>query len=280
MLNRCKKGETLKNGKCIPDSCKVDGKNFCEHNDKPLRPIIARAGGKSQIADKIINDAPKHRTYCEPFVGGGAVYLKKPLAEKNVINDKDKDVIVVYKSFKNGEGFIRCDMTPSKKKFDKIKNKKNKNACDVAYLNKLSFGSSGNNIGNKFIEEKKYKNKDTGTKYQNAHKEEYREKLKRTKVENKDFRKVMKENDSKETFHYLDPPYYEQDSMYKERGVTPEEVCGTAKKMKGKVMISYNDHPEVRKSCSHMKIKKVETRYVLASNSNNKKGRELLITNY
>jgi len=87
----------------------------------------------------------------------------------------------------------------------------------------------------------------------------------------------MKKADSKKTVHFLDPPYYEQDSMYKERGVTPKDVCDMARKMKGQVIITYNDHPEVRKSCRGMKQRKISSRYTLSSNSNNKKSKELLI---
>lgn len=258
--------------------CKLDGKKFCKKGDKPLKPIIARAGGKTQLAPKIMARAPPHKVYVEPFVGGGAVYLKKPLADKNIINDKDKDVIAVFKTFKGGVGFSRCNMTPSKSKFDRIKAKKNKGPCDIAYLNKLSFGAGGTSFGGK----KKYhkKSKDVGVKYQNAHKEDYKEKLKNTTVLNQDFSSVMKKYDSAQTFHYLDPPYVGSDKVYKERGVTPEQVCTVARKMRGKVMISYNDHPAVRRACKGLRFSKVETRYTLSANTNNKKAKEVLITNY
>jgi len=270
------------------ESCIIDGKQFCKIGDKPLRPPIARAGGKSQIADKIINKIPKHQTYTEPFVGGGAVFLKKPLAKKNVINDKDKDVATVFKSFKQGSGFNRCDMTPSKEKFDRIKNKSNKTACDIAYLNKLSFGSGMNSFAlgkipgykNEGFKRRFPKRKDLGIKYQKAHQKDYKNKLKNTSIVNQDFKKVMEKNDSKNTLHYLDPPYYGSDGVYKERGVTPKEVCEVVKKMKGKVILSYNDHPKVRKACKGLKFKKVDTKYTLSSNSNNKKAKEVLISNY
>jgi len=205
------------------------------------------------------------------------VFLKKPLAKKNYINDKDKDVIAVYKSFKNKVGFQKCDMTPSRNKFNKIKNKTKKSACDVAYLNKLSFGSNGTNYGG----EKKYhhKSKTVGVKYQNTHKDDYKEKLKNTQITSQDFKQVMKKADSKKTVHFLDPPYFGADKMYKERGVTPKEVCDTAKKMKGQVIITYNNHPEVRKACKGLKMQKISSRYTLGANSNNTKSKELLITN-
>lgn len=289
---RCSSGSHRKGSKCVrnkpksngkgadsPNSCKIDGKHYCDKNDKSLRPIIARAGGKSQIAQKIIDKAPPHKVYVEPFVGGGAVVLKKPLAEKTVINDKDKDVMEVYKAFKNGSGLNKCDMTPSRKKFDRVKNKSKKSACDVAYLNKLSFGSNNRNFGG----EKKYhkKSKEVGIKYQKQHQKDYKDKLKNTKILSQDFEAVMKNNDSKDTFHYLDPPYVGSEKVYKENdSVTPERVCSVSKKMKGKVMISYNNHPKVRNACKGLKISKINTRYTLGADSNNKKGSEVLITNY
>lgn len=254
--------------------CKLDGKSFCRSLDKSLRPIIARAGGKSQLADKIISKMKPHDTYVEPFVGGGAVFLKKPLAKKNYINDKDSDVIKVYKSFKNGQGFSKCDMTPSMRRFDRIKNKSNKSSCDVAYLNKLSFGSSGKHYAESKVTRIA---KDLGISYQNTHKEEYKEKMKNTQITSQDFKKVMEKADSKSTVHFLDPPYFGSDKMYKERGVTPKEVCDVAKKMKGQVIITYNDHKEVRKSCKGLKISKISSRYAMNNLDGIKKSKELMI---
>lgn len=125
------------------------------------------------------------------------------------------------------------------------------------------------------------KRKDYGIKYQQAHKDDYKEKLKNTTILNKDFESVMKKYDSKDTFHYLDPPYVGTEKVYKEnKNISPERVCNVAKKMKGDVMISYNSHPQVRKACKGLKISKIDTRYTLSADSNNKKSNELLITNY
>lgn len=257
-------------------SCSLDGKTYCNKDDK-LRPIIARAGGKSQLADKIIFKMDKHDVYNEPFIGGGAVFLKKPLAKKNYINDKDKDVIKVYRSFKNGQGFNKCDMMPSRNKFNKVKSKSNKSACDVAYLNKLSFGSNGTTYGG----EKKFHKrvKDVGIKYQQAHKDDYKEKLKNTTITSEDFKKSMNRvKNIKNSVTFADPPYFGADGMYKERGVTPKEVCDTTRRMKGQVLITYNDVPEVRKHCSKgFKVSKISSRYTLGADSNNKRSKELLI---
>jgi len=225
------------------------------------------------------------------FVGGGSVFFHKPLAQENVINDKDRDVIVVYKAFKNKAGFMKCDMKGSENKYDRIKNKKKKNACDVAYLNKWSFASNTNGKGYVLAKNKKKKlkqygkrfrpnDKDFGIKYQKAHKNDYNQKLKNTKLLNQDFLKVVKKYAKKSSdFVYADPPYVGSDNLYKEKGVTPKEVCNEAKKSKAKWMISYNDHPEVRKFCNKIKMSKVSTKHRLSSTSE-KLGKELLITNF
>ena len=46
-------------------------------------------------------DAIAHDEYREPFLGGGSVFLAKPLAKLNWINDLDKDLISFYKVVKD-----------------------------------------------------------------------------------------------------------------------------------------------------------------------------------
>lgn len=302
---RCKIGTHRKGKKCVKIKsgeresgesklsssleCKVDGtKKYCG-KDKPLKPMISRPGGKRQLADKIVKSMKPHDTFVEPFLGGGAVFLNKPLAKNNVINDKDKEVITVFRAFKNKVGFEKCDMRASRSRFYKILKKKKKSACDVAYLNKLSFGGQNKTYAisktgsQKNTFKKRFpKRKDLGIKYQKEHAGDYKNKLKNTKILNEDFEKVMKKYDGKKTQFYLDPPYLGTEDIYKEHeGVSPKRVCDTVKKMKGKVLVSYNDHKEVKKACKGLYFKKVTTYYSQNSLSENRKGnKELLIANY
>ena len=254
----------------LTDKCMLDGITPCK-KDKSLRPMIARAGGKSKLKNRIINMMPKHSTYVEPFVGGGAIFLSKPSAKINVLNDKDKELIKVYNKFKNGDGFNKCVIKPSKSRFNNILNKKNKSACDFAYINKLSFGSKGGTYKKTKCSTCSTRNRnDVGITYQKKHQIDYKQKLKNAKIFNSDFRKIMQKYDSKETLHYLDPPYVKNGEIYTEHGVTPKEVCDTVKKMKGKVILSYDNNPITRKACKGLKFHKVRTIYTLDSESNNK----------
>lgn len=179
---------------------------------------------------------------------------------------------------KSGNSLNKCNMFPSKNKFERIKKKANKSFCDLMYLNKFSFGSQGTSYA---VSKAKRKSKDTGVTYQKKHKDDYKDKMKKTAVLNEDFKKVMKRYDSKETFHYLDPPYVIGGQSYEVNGVTPEEVCAVAKSMDGKVLISYDNHPKVRKACRGLRIRKVHTKYSLNNlDHEHKDVNELLIANY
>lgn len=64
--------------------------------NKLVAPVVKWAGGKRQLLDEITPLLPKRITsYCEPFLGGGAVlYSIQP--SKAIVNDLNGDLIAVY----------------------------------------------------------------------------------------------------------------------------------------------------------------------------------------
>jgi site-specific DNA-adenine methylase len=65
------------------------------------RPFLKWAGGKKQLAPKILELFPKHiHTYYEPFVGGGAVFFALAASQKfstAVLNDFNAELMNVFK---------------------------------------------------------------------------------------------------------------------------------------------------------------------------------------
>ena len=53
-------------------------------------------GGKGVVFRHIINEMPPHKVYVEPFVGRGAVAMNKKPAERNILIDKDTEVIEAW----------------------------------------------------------------------------------------------------------------------------------------------------------------------------------------
>lgn len=64
--------------------------------DKSVAPVVKWVGGKRQLLNSIKTLVPsKFTTYCEPFVGGGAVLFSLQ-PSKAVINDLNSDLMTVY----------------------------------------------------------------------------------------------------------------------------------------------------------------------------------------
>ena len=238
--------------------------------DRP-KPLINYYGGKQRVADRILKKMPKHNNFIEPFVGGGAVYWANTESKKFVINDLNKDIHKLYKTSKNSPQRVKsCNLNDmNRNKFNRLKNKPNKSACEVMQMFKHSFGGNGTSYADK-----------GGKTMNNLMKDSHSKKLKNTKVFNEDFKKIAKRYDKKGVVQYWDPPYVKGSDGYQTKGVTPKEVCDCAKELKNaKLIISYDNNPKVRKACKGLKFGSISFDYS-ASEKNNGKHKELLITNY
>ena len=66
-----------------------------------MKTPITYYGGKQKLVSTIIPLLPKHTLYCEPFVGGGAVFWAKEQSEVEVINDTNRELINFYQCVQN-----------------------------------------------------------------------------------------------------------------------------------------------------------------------------------
>lgn len=65
-----------------------------------VSPVLKWVGGKRQLLNEIIPLIPKHSTYYEPFMGGGAVLFSLQ-PSKAVMNDSNPELINVYNVIKS-----------------------------------------------------------------------------------------------------------------------------------------------------------------------------------
>ena len=245
-----------------------------------VRPLYCRVGAKSSIKKKIIPLIPNHKIYVEPFIGGGAIFFEKELAEKNVINDLETDLIRDYK--------IARDAPSDKEKYKKDLD--NTNALQRYY-----FMGSYNSPADKFMKtiikrcngfgglpvlSTVYKDSNPYNKIKLL--DQYQEKLKATTILNQDYKSVIKTYDSSNTFFYLDPPYEKSKGLYKEFSIDFEEMARLLKSIKGQFLLSINDSSTIRNIFKDFKqIKLVvapQSRFEGAAGS--KPRAELLIKNY
>ena len=249
-----------------------------------LQPMIARVGGKTKIAKEIISLMPDHKTYVEAFVGGGSIYFRKPLVEINVINDKDKDIIDIYRDMRDvGLDTKKMIFKATRHAFDKLKKEKKfvskkERLFRNIYISKFSYAGNRQTYWGEKEDVRKIGTKHGEIIKRNA--ERYIAKLKKTHILNKDFRNVIRDYDSPTTLFYFDPPYsYAGKGHYKVVGITPEEVYNAVKNIKGKFILSYDNSDVIRKTFKNFHIKKIKTTYEL-SGTRQPDVTELLISNF
>jgi DNA adenine methylase len=61
-----------------------------------MKTPISYYGGKQQLAAIILGLIPEHRIYCEPFLGGAAVFFDKEPSEVEIVNDTNGELINFY----------------------------------------------------------------------------------------------------------------------------------------------------------------------------------------
>jgi DNA adenine methylase len=200
-----------------------------------IKKPFCRVGSKTRIVDKIISMIPSHAIYVEPFIGGGAVYWKKAPSKKEIINDLDSELIKHYKILKTTkERNFKKDMDT----LDELNNFVNKPAkTDTDKLLKYSTISCGTYgaVGKGKI----YSVHNPYNKFKNIDKQQ--ERLKNTTILNQDYKTVIKKYDSPNTFFYLDPPYEESKTLYKEGTFNYEELNNLLENIKGKFLLTLND---------------------------------------
>ena len=186
-----------------------------------LKPALKWIGGKTQLLSTIVPLLPdKYNTYCEPFVGGGAL-LFHIQPHTAIINDINTEIITAYnvikydvenlivelKTFKNESDFYYW-VRSWDRDTDAYNNISDiKKAARILYLNKTCFNGlyRVNNQGKYNVPFGKYKNPNIVNEVVLRHISEYFNKCDIT-ILNADYTKVL-ESLPRDSFVYLDPPY-------------------------------------------------------------------------
>lgn len=214
-----------------------------------MKTPVSYYGGKQKLATKILSLIPDHKLYCEPFIGGGAVFFAKPPSLVEVLNDTNKELInfyrVVQSDFVSLEKEIRITLHSRDlyRKASVIYNYPDmfsevKRAWAVWVLSSQSFssmlgGSFGYDKSDQTTTKKIINNRDRFT-------EDYAIRLQNVQLECADALYVISSRDTENSFFYLDPPYYNSDcGHYDGYSVQDfENLLIRAASMKGKFLLS------------------------------------------
>lgn len=111
---------------------------------------------------------------------------------------------------------------------------------------------------------------------------DYKNRLKNTEIYNDDYKLIINNFDSINTFFFLDPPY-EIGGIYKHNNMNFEELNNILLHVKGKFLLTLNDSENIKNIFNSFNIQSIQ---VNGGNNNNftmlGKGvrNELIITNY
>ena len=107
--------------------------------------------------------------------------------------------------------------------------------------------------------------------------------LSRVYIENRPYKAIITRFDRPDTFFYCDPPYYGYEDYYG-KGLFSrddfQELHGILSKIKGKFIMSINDHKEIRSIYRDFDIETVKTSYTAGGGDKRKEVKELLIRNF
>jgi DNA adenine methylase len=248
-----------------------------------LNPPISRMGGKSKLRKTIISMIPKHTCYVELFFGAGWVYFGKEPSKVEVINDIDRELINLFKMIKYHAPEIERQLQYEFSGRDIFEEYK---SCTLEYLTEIqrairllylisqSFASKGNHYGygTNTRPSPHIFYKDTLLDLKNR--------LRNTYVENLSFEQIIEKYDRDYTFFYADPPYFETTGYGNEFGEKEHLLLrDKLSNIKGKFLLSINDHEKVREWYKNFNMQEVKVPYSVSKTSR-RKFKELLITNY
>lgn len=240
-------------------------------------PIIPWMGGKRRLADRLIPLFPPHDCYVEAFAGGAALFFLRPQpASVEVLNDLNGELVNLYRVVQNHlEEFVRQFKwaLSSRQVFEWQKMTRPETLTDIQraarffFLQHHAFGGkvSGQHFGTAT----------TGPSFNLMRIEENLsaawQRLAGVYVESLSWLDCVQRYDRAHTFHYMDPPYWQTegygvDFPFEEY----ERMADFMRRCKGKVMVSINDHPDIRRAFDGFPMHELDIRY---SVGNQRQGR-------
>ncbi|MCC7303462.1 MAG: DNA adenine methylase [Bacteroidia bacterium] len=255
-----------------------------------MKTPITYYGGKQAILKYLLPLLPKHRIYCEPFFGGGALFFTKPRSEVEIINDKNSEVVNFFKvmqtKFSQLQKLVRSSLHSRQLYKQAMVIYKNPEMfSDVRRAWAFWIGTNqgfASLIGSWGFGKQNSKEKAVSNK-RNGFTREYAHRLEHVQVENNDALKVIGRADSKETFFYVDPPYIGSDQGHYS-GYTEDDykkLLEALSKVKGKFLLSSYPSKLLKEFIKKYKwevrgIKKS----VAVTKLTDKKKTELMVSNY
>lgn len=240
---------------------------------KPVQPVAPWVGGKRSLAGQLVEriSAVPHTLYAEPFVGMGGVFFRRPSRpKKEVINDISADVVLLFRwlqrHYQQVLDALKWQIC-SRAEFTRLlgtdpsKLTELERVARFLYLQRTGFGG-------------KVHSRSYGVTRTNAARfdltklvpmlEDVHERLCGVDIECLPYQKFITLYDTPGTLFYLDPPYFGTEDYYGKglfSAADYEALRALLEAIKGRFIMSINDHPEIREMFKGFVITPVRLNY-------------------
>ncbi|WP_322104045.1 DNA adenine methylase [Paraburkholderia sp. J41] len=247
----------------------------------PLAPWI---GGKRRLADILIPRFPPHTCYVEVFAGAAALFFLRPPAEVEVLNDVNDDLINLYRVVQHHpEEFIRQFKwaLSSRQVFKWLSDTPPETLTDIQraarfyYLQQNCFGGrvEGRSFGTATTSPPGLNLMRLEEALSAAHL-----RLSGAYIEKLDWQICMSRYDRPHTLFFLDPPYWETEGYGVPFGIEQYELMAAVMtEIKGRAILTVNDHPAMRQIFSGLDFERTEIQYTVGGSACTAPSGELIL---
>jgi len=264
--------------------------------DRPVRPLLKWAGGKTQLLPQIAKAVPEQfNNYIEPFIGGGAVFFNlRP--ESAVISDTNAELISMYKAVATNPDTVARELGPMRSSetfFYEIRSLKFEDlsveaaAARTIYLNRACF--NGLYRVNRRGEFNVPFGKHTSLNLPDIHVlRRASSVLAKATIVHGDYLTVLGRHASEGDFVFLDPPYLPIGKYSDFKRYTREqfhekdhrELAEEVRRLTGvgaHVVLTNSNHPLVHELYGDYRLEVLETRRSISSKGTARTGQDVIV---
>jgi DNA adenine methylase len=214
-------------------------------------PVLKYYGSKFRLAKWIISHFPPHEHYVEPFGGGASILLLKPPSKIETYNDADADVVNFFRTLRKMPYRLsrQIEMTPWARDeyIACVQAKGRRNQLERArqlYF-KLWMSRHAGTRGDAASWRRAKAKRSLIYDIKPAVLIQVARRLRHVQIENRDAMQLIGEMDSRDTLHYIDPPYLASTRTDKNRYAVElnqdgqhRELARVLYRLKGSIVLS------------------------------------------
>lgn len=244
-------------------------------------------GGKTRLLQHLLpllSDNP-HTCYVEAFAGGAAVLFAREPAKVEVLNDTHGELVRLYRVIAHHlEEFVRhfkWSLT-SREMFRWAQLQHVDTLTDIQraarfyYLQRLAFGGkvSGQSFGASHAAPKRINLLRLEEDLSAAHL-----RLHRVVIEALPWQQCIARYDAPHTLFLLDPPYWETEGYGGSFGIEQyDQLAEVMASLKGRAILTINDHPEMRRRFDRFRGKTVGITYTIGGGKGARRKERIYVT--